>query len=224
MNATVASSSSIASIEDLELLDRLRRGEEAAFVQLVEGLYGSMLRLAMFHLGNRAVAEEVVQDAWVGVLQQLDRFEGRSSLRTWILRIVSNRAKTLAIRERRAVPFSSLNGRDEQDREPAVEPERFLPAGERWAGHWSSPPRSWQDIPEELLLSRETRAEVERAVEGLPPTQRAVIVLRDVEGLTAAEACELLGLTDGNQRVLLHRARSRVRRVLERYLDDVQVA
>ena len=224
MNATVASSSSIASIEDLELLDRLRRGEEAAFAQLVEGLYGSMLRLAMFHLGNRAVAEEVVQDAWVGVLQQLDRFEGRSSLRTWILRIVSNRAKTLVLRERRTVPFSSLNGLDERDREPAVEPERFLPAGDRWAGHWSSPPRSWQDIPEELLLSRETRAEVERAVEGLPPTQRAVIVLRDVEGLTAAEACELLGLTDGNQRVLLHRARSRVRRVLERYLDDVQVA
>jgi len=108
MNATVASSSSIASIEDLELLDRLRRGEEAAFAQLVEGLYGSMLRLAMIHLGNRAVAEEVVQDAWVGVLRQLDRFEGRSSLRTWILRIVSNRAKTLAVRERRTVPFSSL--------------------------------------------------------------------------------------------------------------------
>ena len=220
MDATTAAPSS----DDLDLIERLRARDEDAFMSLVDHLQPMMLRVARMYVSSQAVAEEVVQEAWLGVLQGIDRFEGRSSLRTWILRIVSNRAKTPAIRERRAVPFSSLNGRDEQDREPAVEPERFLPAGERWAGHWSSPPRSWQDIPEELLLSRETRAEVERAVEGLPPTQRAVIVLRDVEGLTAAEACELLGLTDGNQRVLLHRARSRVRRVLERYLDDVQVA
>jgi RNA polymerase sigma-70 factor (ECF subfamily) len=182
-----------------------------------------MLRVAMIHVGNRAVAEEVAQDAWVGVLAQLDRFEGRSSLRTWVLRIVANRARTRAERERRTLPFSSLDGAEEPGR-PAVEPERFLPAGHRWAGHWASPPRSWGDVPEERLLSAETRAEVGRAVELLPPAQRAVITLRDVEGMTAAETCELLELTEGNQRVLLHRARSRVRRALERYLDETEVA
>ena len=212
----------VASVEDLELLARLRRGDEAAFAKLVQRLYDPMLRLAMFHVGNRAVAEEVVQDAWVGVLRQLDRFEGRSSLRTWVLRIVGNRAKSRAVRERRSLPFSSLDGLDEAG--PAVDPERFEPAGEPWAGHWASPPRSWRDLPEDRLLSRETRAEVERAVELLPSAQRAVIVLRDVEGMTAAETCELLGLTEGNQRVLLHRARSKVRRALERYLDEAQVA
>jgi RNA polymerase sigma-70 factor, ECF subfamily len=210
------------STEELELLARLRRGDEAAFTQTVERLHGSMLRLAMAHVGTRAVAEEVVQDAWVGVLAQLDRFEGRSSLRTWVLRIVANQARTRAVRERRTLPFSSLDDPDEPG-PPAVEPERFLPAGHRWAGHWASPPRSLADVPEERLLSAETRAEVERAVELLPPAQRAVITLRDVEGMTAAETCQLLGLTEGNQRVLLHRARSKVRRALERYMDETEV-
>jgi len=221
MSAPVAGSAT--SADDLELLARLRRGDEAAFTQLVERLHGPMLRVAIAHVGNRAVAEEVAQDAWVGVLAQLDRFEGRSSLRTWVLRIVANRARTRAVRERRTLPFSSLDGAEEPGR-PAVEPERFLPAGHRWAGHWASPPRAWGDVPEERLLSAETRAEVERAVELLPPAQRAVITLRDVEQMTAAETCQLLGLTEGNQRVLLHRARSRVRRALERYLDETEVA
>jgi len=221
MSAPVAGSAT--SADDLELLARLRRGDEAAFTQLVERLHGPMLRVAMIHVGNRAVAEEVAQDAWVGVLAQLDRFEGRSSLRTWVLRIVANRARTRAVRERRTLPFSSLDGAEEPGR-PAVEPERFLPAGHRWAGHWASPPRSWGDVPEERLLSAETRAEVGRAVELLPPAQRAVITLRDVEGMTAAETCKLLELTEGNQRILLHRARSRVRRALERYLDETEVA
>ena len=214
---------SVASVADLELLARLRDGDEAAFAELVGRLYGPMLRLAMVHVDNRAVAEEVVQDAWVGVLRQLDRFEGRSSLRTWVLRIVGNRARTRAVRERRSTPFSSLDGLGGPGH-PAVEPERFLPEGGQWAGHWASPPRSWDGVPEDRLLSRETRAEVERAVEVLPPAQRAVITLRDVEGLTAAETCQLLGLTEGNQRVLLHRARSRVRRSLEEYLDENEVA
>src|SRR5512132_3792533 len=182
MSAPVAGSAT--SAEDLELLARLRRGDEAAFTQLVERLHGPMLRVAMIHVGNRAVAEEVAQDAWVGVLAQLDRFEGRSSLRTWVLRIVANRARTRAVRERRTLPFSSLDGAEEPGR-PAVEPARFIPAGHRWAGHWASPPRSWGDVPEERLLSAETRAEVGRAVELLPPAQRAVITLRDVEGRTA---------------------------------------
>jgi RNA polymerase sigma-70 factor (ECF subfamily) len=209
----------IISAEERELLEALRRGDEAAFARLVETLHGSMLRLAMLHLGDRSVAEEVVQEAWLGVLQQLDRFEGRSSLKTWVLRIVSNRAKTRAIRERRTVPFSALAGGDLEADEPAVDPDRFLPAGHRWAGHWASPPASWREVPEELLLSRETMAEVERAVAALPAAQRAVLVLRDVEGVSAAEACQLLGLTEGNQRVLLHRGRSKVRATLECYLD-----
>jgi RNA polymerase sigma-70 factor (ECF subfamily) len=212
-----------APVEDQELLARLRRGDEAAFAELVQALYGPMLRLALVHVGSRAVAEEVVQDAWVGVLRQLDRFEGRSSLRTWVLRIVANRARTRAARERRTLPFSSLDPLEEPAG-PAVEPERFVAPGEPWARHWASPPRSWREVPEDRLLSAETRAEVERAVALLPPAQRAVITLRDVEGLSAAETCELLELTEGNQRVLLHRARSKVRRALERYLDETQVA
>ncbi len=215
----LGSTTPILSTEERELLQGLRRGDEAAFVRLVETLHGSMLRLAMVHVGDRAVAEEVVQDAWVGVLQQLDRFEGRSSLKTWVLRIVSNRAKTRAVRERRTVPFSALAGGDLEVEEPAVDPDRFQPAGHRWGGHWASPPASWREVPEELLLSQETMAEVERAVASLPAAQRAVLVLRDVDGLSAAEACQLLGLTEGNQRVLLHRGRSKVRATLERYLD-----
>ena len=206
------------SAEERELLGALRRGDETAFVRLVEALHGSMLRLAMLHVGDRAVAEEVVQDAWLGVLQQLDRFEGRSSLKTWVLRITSNRAKTRAVRERRTVPFSALPGGDPEADEPLVDPDRFLPAGHRWAGHWASPPASWREVPEDLLLSQEIMTEVERAVATLPTAQRAVVVLRDVEGLSAAETCQLLGLTEGNQRVLLHRGRSKLRAALEHYL------
>jgi RNA polymerase sigma-70 factor (ECF subfamily) len=219
MSATTSDrNTQTASAEERELVGALRRGDEAAFVRLVQSLHGSMLRLAMFHVGERTVAEEVVQDAWVGVLQQLDRFEGRSSLKTWVLRIVSNRAKTRAVRERRTVPISALPGGYDAD-EPAVDPDRFRPAGHRWAGHWASPPASWQEVPEDRLLSQETMAEIQRIVATLPAAQRAVLVLRDVEGLTAPEACQLLGLTEGNQRVLLHRARSKVRGALERYLD-----
>jgi RNA polymerase sigma-70 factor, ECF subfamily len=213
------STTTAVSAEEAALVAALRCGDETAFVRLVEALHGSMVRLAMLHVGDRAVAEEVVQDAWLGVLQQLDRFEGRSSLKTWVLRITSNRAKTRAVRERRTVPFSALPGGDPEADEPLVDPDRFLPAGHRWAGHWASPPASWREVPEDLLLSKETMTEVERAVATLPTAQRAVVVLRDVEGLSAAEACQLLGLTEGNQRVLLHRGRSKVRAALERYLD-----
>jgi RNA polymerase sigma-70 factor (ECF subfamily) len=215
---TTEGHAAVVSAEERELLRALRRGDEAAFARLVEALHGSMLRLAMVHVGDRSVAEEVVQDAWLGVLQQLDRFEGRSSLKTWILRITSNRAKTRAIRERRTVPFSALPGGETDADEPAVDPDRFLPSGHRWAGHWAAPPGRW---PEDLLLSLETMTEVERALDTLPAAQRMVLILRDVEGLDATEACQVLGLTEGNQRVLLHRARSKVRAALERYLDAV---
>jgi RNA polymerase sigma-70 factor, ECF subfamily len=208
------------SAQERALVAALRRGDEAAFARLVASLHRSMLGLAMVHVGDRSVAEEVVQDAWVGVLQRLDRFQGRSSLKTWVLRIVSNRAKTRAVRERRTIPLSALAGGPDADAdEAAVDPDRFLPAGHRWAGHWATPPASWRELPEERLLSQETMAEIERVVATLPPMQRAVLVLRDVEGLTAPEACQLLELTEANQRVLLHRARSKVRAALERYLD-----
>ena len=205
--------------DEVELLGRLRAGDERAFETLVDRHHATMLAVARTYVKSRAVAEEVVQDAWLGVLQQLDRFEGRSSLKTWVLRITSNRAKTRAVRERRTVPFSALPGGDPEADEPLVDPDRFLPAGHRWAGHWASPPASWREVPEDLLLSQEIMTEVERAVATLPTAQRAVVVLRDVEGLSAAEARQLLGLTEGNQRVLLHRGRSKVRAALEHYLD-----
>ncbi len=210
----------VASAEDLELLEALRRGDEAAFAGLVDRFHAPMLRLAMSYVSSRAVAEEAVQDAWLAIIQGLDRFEGRSSLKTWIFRIVSNRARSRAVREHRSIPFSTLAGPDTST--PSVEPERFLPDDHRWAGHWASPPQSWEDIPEERLLAAETRGQVEQAIQALPASQRLVVTLRDVEGWTGPEVCDLLGLTMGNQRVLLHRARARIRHALERYFDEAR--
>jgi RNA polymerase sigma-70 factor (ECF subfamily) len=165
------------------------------------------------------VAEEVVQEAWLGVLKGLDGFQGRSSLRTWIFRILVNTAKTRGQRERRSVPFSSLWSPEPGD-EPAVDPERFRPAGDPWAGGWLSPPADWADVPEDRLLSKETLARVREAIDALPPNQREVIRLRDVLGWTSREVVEALEISETNQRVLLHRARSRVRRALEGYLEE----
>lgn len=208
--------------EDAALVRRLRAREEAAFAELVNRYHGALIRLAMTFVPSRAVAEEVVQETWLGVIRGIDRFEGRSSLRTWVFRILVNRARTRGTQESRSVPFSSVGepGADE----PAVDPDRFLGDGTRWAGHWAVAPRSWAAGPEERLLSRETVAVVETAVAALPPSQREVITLRDIEGWDAAEVCALLGVSDGNQRVLLHRARSRVRAALEVHLDDAAVA
>jgi RNA polymerase sigma-70 factor (ECF subfamily) len=179
-----------------------------------------MLRLAMVFVSSRAVAEEVVQEAWLGVIKGLGRFEGRSALKTWIFRILTNCAKTRAEREGRSIPFSALWNRAAEPGEPSVDPDRFLPATEdHWPNHWSSSPRSLDEIPEHRLLARETRSHVEQAIVELPPAQREVITLRDIEGWGSEEVCELLGISEGNQRVLLHRARCRVRRALEHYLD-----
>jgi RNA polymerase sigma-70 factor (ECF subfamily) len=208
------------SPDDAGLLARLRGRDESAFALLVDRNADAMLRTAMVFTGSRAAAEEVVQDTWLAVLGGLDRFEGRSSLKTWIFRILVNRAKTQALRERRVVPFSALEA-EGADEGPAVPPERFLPPGDpRWPGHWSSPPRSWAGQPEERLLAAEAMALVRETVEALPPLQRAVITLRDVQGWPAEEVCAVLKLTQGNQRVLLHRARSRVRAQLEQYLES----
>jgi RNA polymerase sigma-70 factor (ECF subfamily) len=196
--------------EDLQLVGALREGDEAAFLALVRRHHASMVRVACAFVASDAVAEEVVQDSWLGVLEGIGRFEGRSSLRSWLFSIVANRARSRAGREARSAPFSSF---DEADDEPAVDSSRFLPQDHpRWPGHWSSPPERW---PEEQLLQRETLDLARGAIATLPEAQRQVIVLRDVEGCDAAEVCQALGVSDGNQRVLLHRARSKVRAMLE---------
>ena len=211
----------LANDDDLRVVAALSSGDEAAFVSLIDLYHAPLLRLAMVYVGDRAVAEEVVQETWMGVLRGLDRFEGRSSLKTWIFRILANRAKTRGQREGRSVPFSALWNPSAEPDEPAVEPDRFLPPDHaEWPGHWTSPVRSWGDSPEERLLSGETTALIHQAVEALPPAQREVITLRDIEGWTADEVCDLLEVSEGNQRVLLHRARSKVRRALERYFVD----
>jgi RNA polymerase sigma-70 factor, ECF subfamily len=202
--------------EEHELLVRLRAGDERAFEALVERHYPTMLAVARHYVSSRAVAEEVVQDAWLGVLKGLDRFEGRSSLRTWILRILVNNAKTRGARDARTVPFASLVPEGE---EPAVEPDRFRGPDGPFPGHWRAYPGNWQRLPEEALAERETLDVVLATIHQLPPPQRIVITMRDIQGCDAQEVCEALDVSEGNQRVLLHRARSKVRSALERHLD-----
>jgi RNA polymerase sigma-70 factor (ECF subfamily) len=194
---------------DDALVRALRAGEEHVFDELVERWGGMMLRLALAHVESQAVAEEVVQDAWLTVFRSLDRYERRSTLRTWVLGIVANLARSRARAERRSVALSSET--------PVVDPTRFLSPGHpRWPHHWAVEPAAWP-TPEEQLLARETRQVILDAIRALPPAQREVIVLRDVEGFESKEVCNVLELTDTHQRVLLHRARSRVRNALERY-------
>ncbi|HKW00846.1 MAG TPA: RNA polymerase sigma factor [Vicinamibacterales bacterium] len=196
--------------DDESLVRALYGRDEKVFNELVECWSGMMLRLALTHVGNRAIAEDVVQDAWLTVLRSLDRFERRSSLRTWVLGIVVNLARSRARTERRTVPISSESG-------PVVDPARFLPADHRrWPHHWAVEPVPWR-TPEDELLAAEARQVILDAIGALPVPQREVLVLRDLEELTGAETCNILGLTDTHQRVLLHRARSRVRHALERY-------
>jgi RNA polymerase sigma-70 factor, ECF subfamily len=178
---------------------------------LVEKYGPSLLRVAQLYVPPRAVAEDVVADTWLAVVTGLDRFEERSSLKTWLFRILTNKAKTRGQREARSLPFSSFVG-DGDEGDTAVDVDRFARDG-----HWSSPPPG---VPEERLLAREARERVEAAIAALPPNQRAVITLRDVEGLSAEEACNVLGLSETNQRVLLHRARAKVRAAFERYLEE----
>jgi|SRR5690349_746899 len=200
-----------ASADDMQLVMRLREGDESAFMELVDRYHASLVRLARRFVSSQAVAEDVAQEAWVGVLRGIGSFEGRSSLRTWIYRILANTAKTRARREARSVPFAALSGPGE---EAAVDPDRFLPAG-----NWASAPDQWSDLPEQRLLGDELRRVVDEAIEQLPANQATVIRLRDVEGFESSEVRDLLDLSEVNQRVLLHRARSRVRAALERYLE-----
>ncbi len=202
--------------DDARLIEALRRGDEAAYRTLIDLYTATLLRLASMYVSDQELAADVVQEAWIGVLQGIDRFEERSSLKTWICRILVNKAKTAAQREGRAITFSEL-GDDELA--PAVDPERFHALGPD-RGQWSLAPQEW-DRPEERLLSRETRAVVERAIADLPTNQRITITMRDIEDLSSAHTCSVLGISEGNQRVLLHRARTYVRAALEAYLSDV---
>jgi RNA polymerase sigma-70 factor, ECF subfamily len=191
--------------DDQALLSRLRAGDEQAFAELVARHDGALRRVARTYVRTDSAVDDVVQETWLGVVRGLDAFEGRSSLRTWIFRILVNQARTRAVRDARSLPFSAL----EDDSGPTVEPAAF-DAGGRWT---SAPPRLDAD-PERGLLNAELREHVLEAVDGLSRDQRAVITLRDLVGLSAAEVSDLLDITDVNQRVLLHRARSRVRAAL----------
>ena len=205
--------------DDVDTVTALRRGDEAAFVALIARHHTSMVRVAALYVRDHEVAEEIAQDAWLAVLHGLDRFEARSSLKTWIFRILTNRARTRGVRDRRVVPFATLQG-DDPNPNHSVDPDRFFSTGHEDAGHWASPPRSWVGEPEARLLADETGAHIAAAIAALPECQRAVITLRDVEGWPATEVCHVLDLTETNQRVLLHRARSRVRGALACYLGD----
>jgi RNA polymerase sigma-70 factor, ECF subfamily len=214
---TVGRVEQLVSTEEMRLVEGLRAGEESAFVELMR-LYGaSMLRIAQLYVRSRAVAEEVVQESWLAVFKGIGRFEGRSSLKTWLFRILTNTAKTRAVREGRSIPFSALGG-DEEDG-PSVDPDRFLGPEERFPGHWSAPPSSWAAEPEERLVASETLDVIKAEIEKLPPAQALVITMRDVEGFSSEDVCNALDITETNQRVLLHRARSKVRRALEDYLS-----
>jgi RNA polymerase sigma-70 factor, ECF subfamily len=202
--------------QDAHLLAALRAGDEEAFTALVTRYHASLKRVARAYVSTDAVAEEVVQDTWLAVIAGIDRFEERAALKTWVFHILVNKAKSRGKRERRIVPFASLPRADDG---PAVSPDNFQHDGDAWPGHWATPPRPWED-PERRLQSLEARERLREAIGALPDVHQAVLTLRDVEGLDASEVCALLELTDGNQRVILHRARARVRADLASYFEE----
>jgi len=200
-----------------ELIARLRQGDEGAFDELVNRHHGALIRMAMGYVADREVAEEVVQDTWMAVIQGLGRFEGRSSLRTWIFGIMIHKAKDRGVREKRHTTFSAFESFDD-DGEEIVDPSRFHQSGE-WAGHWALPPQPWDEqTPEKLLAGRQAVNAMERAIDALPPTLKEVLVLRDIEGVDAKEVCDILRITEMNLYVRLHRARERVRAAVEKAL------
>jgi RNA polymerase sigma-70 factor, ECF subfamily len=204
--------------DDRVLVESLRRGDEAAFAWLLDRYHASLTRLARTYVATAATADEVVQETWLAVVTGIGRFEQRSSVKTWLHRILVNRARTKGTREHRSVPVASLADEVDAD-EPAVDPSRFRAAGRR-AGAWSSPPTPWDEEPEARLLAAETRSVIEEAVAALPPNQQRVITLRDLEGWTATDVCNALDVSETNQRVLLHRARAKVRTALESHFED----
>ena len=215
--ATAVKSPGLTKAEDT-LLARLKRGDEGAFDELVTQHHSALTRMAMGYVADREVAEEVVQDTWMAVIESLNRFEGRSSLRTWICGILIHKAKDRGVREKRHTTFSAFESYDDENEE-AVDPSRFQQSGE-WAGHWAFPPQPWDDqTPEKLLASQQAVNAMQRAIEALPATLKEVLILRDVEGVDAKEICEMLKITETNLYVRLHRARERVRAAVETYLS-----
>jgi RNA polymerase sigma-70 factor (ECF subfamily) len=215
--STAVKSPGLTKAEDT-LLARLKRGDEGTFDELVNQHHSALIRMAMGYVADREVAEEVVQDTWMAVIESLNRFEGRSSLRTWICGILIHKAKDRGVREKRHTTFSAFESYDD-DNDEAVDPSRFQQTGE-WAGHWAFPPQPWDDqTPEKLLASQQAVNAMQRAIEALPATLKEVLILRDVEGVEAKEVCEMLKITETNLYVRLHRARERVRVAVETYLD-----
>ena len=208
------------AVSDEQTLAALRAGDERTFRDLFARSYPMMKRVARAYVASDAVAEEIVQETWMAIVTGIDRFEGRSALGTWIFSILTNQAKIHSAREKRAVPFSCVGPSDPE--EPAVDPDRFQKDDDAWPGHWATPPRPWQK-PERRLLSLEARDHLKAALAQLPDRQRMVVGLRDIEGHSAEEVCDVLDLSQENQRVLLHRGRSRLRAVLEEYLDAAGV-
>ncbi len=198
---------------DDELVDRLRLGDERAFAELVDHYSPSMLAVARTHVASREVAEDVVQDTWLALLKGIDGFEGRSSLRTWLFRVLVNIAKTRGVREKRGTAVDT-NGAADQ---PSVSPDRFQSDDSRWPGHWVRFPTPWRESPEHRLLAGEALDLVRHELARLPHQQRIVVSLRDVDGYDSDEVCALLDLTAANQRVLLHRGRARIRQALAGY-------
>ena len=196
-------------------LEALRRGDEAAFVDVLRRYHGALMRLAMAYVQDRQIAEDVVQDGWLTAIRTLDRFEERSSLKTWISGIVINIARARRRKESRLLTFTALLGGDQADRrKPTVDPARF-----GRDGTWREPPPTWENVPEANLIGKETLGRIKAAIDDLPPKHREVIVLRDVAQLDATEVSDLLGISPENQRVRLHRARAAVRESLEDYLS-----
>jgi RNA polymerase sigma-70 factor (ECF subfamily) len=219
VSTVLAARSPGGSDPQTELLHRLRAGDRAAFAELVDGWSPALLRVALLHVSTRASAEEVVQETWLAVITQLDRFEGRSSLKTWVFRILENLARTRGQREARSVPWSTAfpEPRDPDDGRPTVDPARFRGPDDRWPGGWAvaGRPAAWHPPPEDAAVAAELRRHLGAALAELPERQRVVVELRDVHGLSSEEVCERLALTPANQRVLLHRARARLRARLE---------
>src|SRR3954462_11502181 len=203
-SAVAAAVLGVGTAERAELLGLLRAGDRNAFAELVDTWSPMLLRVALLHVSTRASAEEVVQDTWLAVIGQLDRFEGRSSLRTWVFRILENRARSRGVREARAVPWSSAFADEADDGVPTVDPARFRGPDDRWPGGWTPAgrPVAWEPPPEDAAVAAESRSELRAALDELPDRQRTVVELRDVHGLSADEVCDQLGVSSGNQRIL----------------------
>jgi RNA polymerase sigma-70 factor (ECF subfamily) len=205
--------------DEEQFVCQLRAGDEEAFRRLVRRNTPSMTRVALAFVSRRAVADEVVQETWLNVVRGLDAFEARSSLRTWIYAILANCARRRADQEQRLVPVSELAAEETAGDEFGVSRDHFFDMG-RWAGMWSTAVTRWEDLPEERLAASELRTALVEAIDALPRMQRAVITLRDVEGWSAEDVCEYLALTNGNQRILLHRARAAARASIALYLEE----